>query len=138
MRTSAHLLFVAFAALGAPPALLQAQSPRAAQSGERERWQISLDNGGMLWDVRLVKLSGDSLSVTRPDSLATVSLKHVTELRLIKKSEVQLGTAGGAFNALVGGDDEVYDLTPLEFADRVKAVQKIFLYHPPEGTAPNN
>jgi hypothetical protein len=35
-------------------------------------------------------------------------------------------------NALIGGDDEVYDLTPLEFADRLRAVQKIFLYYPVE------
>ena len=33
--------------------------------------------------------------------------------------------------ALTGADDEVYDLTLLEFADRVRAVQKIFLLHPP-------
>ncbi len=125
------------AALAAPPTLA-AQRPQPAQSdGEPERWQVALDDGRILWDVRLVQLAGESLSVMRPDSLATVSLKQVTEIRLIKKSEVQLGTAGGALNALVGGDDEVYDLTPLEFADRVKAVQKIFLYHPPQGASPS-
>jgi hypothetical protein len=36
--------------------------------------------------------------------------------------------------ALMGSDDEVYDLTPLEFPDRLRAVQKIFLYHPPDST----
>jgi hypothetical protein len=44
--------------------------------------------------------------------------------------------AGGAMPALMGSDDEVYDLSPLEFADRLRAVQKIFLYHPPEGAPP--
>jgi hypothetical protein len=115
--------------------LLPLSSLRAQDAPDRERWQVTLDDGRILWDVRLVKFQGESLSVTRPDSLATVSVKQVTEIRLIKKSEAQLGTAGGAFNALVGGDDEVYDLTPLEFADRVKAVQRIFLYHPPDSTA---
>ncbi len=33
-------------------------------------------------------------------------------------------------NALVGGDDEIYDLTPLEFADRLRTIQKILLLHP--------
>ena len=33
-------------------------------------------------------------------------------------------------NALVGADDEVYDLTPLDFADRLRTVQKILLLHP--------
>jgi hypothetical protein len=134
MRVSALLVV---AVLTAPPALCAQSAQTAQRAGDRERWQVSLDDGRILWDVRLVQLAGESLSVTRPDSLATVSLKHVTELRLIKKSEVQLGTGGGAFNALVGGDDEVYDLTPLEFADRVKAVQKILLYHPSEGAAPS-
>ena len=26
-------------------------------------------------------------------------------------------------------------LTPLEFADRLRAVQKVFLYHPPDGAS---
>ena len=132
MRSSAILLA---AILAAPPAL-SAQDSTPPSARERERWQVTLDDGRILWDVRLVRLAGESLSVSRPDSLATVSLKHVTEVRLIRKSEVHLGTGRGAFNALVGGDDEVYDLSPLEFADRVKAMQKIFLYHPPEGTVP--
>ena len=33
-------------------------------------------------------------------------------------------------SALVGADDEVYDLTPLDFADRLRAVQKILSLHP--------
>jgi len=62
---------------------------------------------------------------------AVADLLH-QELRLIRKSEVQLGGGdpAGAMNALVGGDDEVYDLTPLEFADRIRTVQKILLMHP--------
>ena len=60
----------------------------------------------------------------------------MTELRLIQKSEMRLGDgAAGAMAALMGADDEVYDLTPLEFADRLRAVQKVLLYHPPEPTA---
>ena len=38
----------------------------------------------------------------------------------------------GAMSALVGGDDEVYDLTPLEFGDRLRTIQKILLLHPTE------
>jgi hypothetical protein len=55
------------------------------------------------------------------------------EIRLIRKSEVEItggGATAGAMSALTGGDDEVYDLTPLEFADRLRTVQKILLLHP--------
>jgi hypothetical protein len=46
---------------------------------------------------------------------------------------VELGAgAAGAMGALTGSDDEIYDLTPLEFAERIRAIQKIFVYHPAE------
>jgi hypothetical protein len=103
--------------------------PLAAQD---DRWQISLDNDQYVWDIRLVRLEGDSLFVRQSDSMLGVPVAHIRELRLIRKSEVQLGGGdpAGAMNALVGGDDEVYDLSPLEFADRIRTVQKILLMNP--------
>jgi hypothetical protein len=120
-------LFIFLAALATP-----AVSQTGAAS---DRWQVTLADGRILWDVRLVKLEGESLHVRRADSLGVVSVSQVTELRLIRKSELRLGEgAAGAMAALMGSDDEVYDLTPLEFADRLRAVQKVFLYHPPDET----
>ena len=112
--------------------LLPATRPLAAQT---ERWQVTLDGEEYVWDIRLVRLAGDSLIVRQSDSLRALPVERISEIRLIQKSEVQLGAgAAGAMNALTGGDDEIYDFTPLEFADRVKAIQKIFLYHPVEGS----
>ena len=112
--------------------MLLAAAPCAGQADGQDRWQVSLGEGQVLWDVQLVKLAGDSLHVRRGDSLAVVPVATITELRLIKKSEMQLGNPGGSMAALMGADDELYDLTPLEFPDRLRVVQKIFLYHPPE------
>jgi hypothetical protein len=69
------------------------------------------------------------------DSLVRVPVDHITELRLIRKTEMQAGAdaADGTMNALTGGDDEIYDLSALEFADRLRTIQKILLVHP---TAP--
>jgi hypothetical protein len=118
-------LFLLLSGLAAPTA--------AQRSAEADRWQVTLGDGRILWDVRLVKLEGESLHVSRGDSLAVVSVGQITELRLIRKSEMRLGDgAAGAMAALTGSDDEVYDLTPLEFAERLRAVQKVFLYHPPD------
>jgi len=107
--------------------------PARAQDARQDdnRWQLTLADGSYLWDVRLVRLDGDSIHVRGRDSTAAVSVGQVNELRLIRKSEIQLGTPGGAMSALTGADDDVYDLTPLEFADRLRAVQKVFLLHPP-------
>jgi hypothetical protein len=111
-------------------AVAQAQSDRPAG----DRWQVTLEGDRYVWDVGLVRLDGDSLVVRQADSLRSIPVAQLTELRLIRKSEVRLGGEGanGAMAALMGGDDEVYDLTPLDFAGRLKAVQKIFLYHPAE------
>ena len=109
--------------------LVAGAQPLAAQE---ERWQVTLDTQEYVWDIRLIRLAGDSLVVRQSDSLRSIPVQQINEIRLIQKSEVQLGAGAtaGAMNALMGGDDEIYDLTPLEFADRIRAIQKIFLYHP--------
>ena len=108
-------------------------APLAAQ--QNDRWQVALDDGGYVWDIRLVRLDGDTLIVSRSDSLIPVPLAHATEIRLIRKSRVDL-TGGpataGAMSALVGGDDEVYDLMPLDLADRREAVRKLLERAPAE------
>ena len=112
---------------------LLAASSLAAQS---DRWQVTLDSQEYVWDIHLVRLDGDSLVVRQADTLRLLPVERISEIRLIQKSQIQLGegATAGAMSALMGGDDEVYDLTPLEFADRIRAIQKIFLYHPPEGS----
>jgi hypothetical protein len=112
-------------------AALALARPLSAQ--QDERWQVTLDGERYVWDIRLVKLDGDSLVVRQSDSLVRVPVSHITEVRLIRKSEMQLdGGDVAAMNALVGADDEVYDLTPLDFADRLRTIQKILLLHPTE------
>jgi hypothetical protein len=116
--------------------ILNAASVARAQ-GDRpagDRWQVTLEGDRYVWDVRLVRLAGDSLMVRGADSLTGISVAQITELRLIRKSRANVGTDGaaGAMAALMGADDEVYDLSPLDFADRLRAVQKILLYHPAE------
>jgi hypothetical protein len=100
---------------------------------ERERWQVTLDGEQYVWDIALVRLDGDSLVVRQADTLATLPVEHITEIRLIRASTMDLGAgAAGAMAALTGSDDEIYDFTPLEFADRIRAIQKIFVSHPAE------
>jgi hypothetical protein len=131
-----RLKFMRFGLLVCSLALFAPRASDAQTKKDADRWQVTYDSGQVLWDVRLVKLAGDSLQVRRGDSLAAVPVGKITELRLIKKSEMEVGApGGGAMAALMGSDDEVYDLTPLEFSDRLRVVQKIFLYHPPDSAA---
>ena len=104
-------------------------APLHAQS---DRWQATLGADTYVWDVQLVRLDGDSLVVMQADSLVRVPVDRMSELRLIRKTEVQSGDASAAatMNALTGADDEIYDLSQLEFADRLRTIQKILLVHP--------
>jgi hypothetical protein len=43
-----------------------------------------------------------------------------------------MGTAGGAFGALSGSDDIVFDMTLLDFAERLRTVQQVMLKYPPK------
>ena len=115
-----------------------AQTPTAEQprqdAGARaaDRWQLTVDSAQYLWDVRLVKLAGDTLVVRQADSLLPVAVGRISEIRLLQKSTMQVGTGGrDVLNALTGADDEIYDLGPLAFAERLRVIQKLLLSHPP-------
>ncbi len=109
-----------------PHAILDAQEP------VRERWQITLGPDQHVWDVGLVRFIGDILVFRQADTLGGVTLGRIQELRLLRATEVHLGAgvSTGVIGALMGTDDEVYDLTPLDFAERLRAVRQIFLMHP--------
>jgi hypothetical protein len=120
-----HLRITSLAAVAA----LALAGPLAAQ--QDDRWQVTLDGERYVWDIRLVRLDGDSLVVRQADSLAGVPVAHITEIRLIRKTEVQADGGGiAAMNALVGADDEIYDLTSMDLAERRRTIQKIFELHP--------
>ena len=114
--------------------LLLSLAPVAAQAQgkDADRWQIGLESGDYVWDIRLVRLAGDSLVFRQTDTLGSVSVQKIKELRLIRKTELRLGEGGGGtMAALMGGDDEVYDLYALDYGARLRAVQQILLLHPP-------
>jgi hypothetical protein len=126
MRTPYAVLIVACG-------ILVAATPGRAQSKDDDRWQIELDNGEYIWDIRLVRLAGDTLLFRQADTLGGVRVERITELRLIRKTEMRLGEGGGgAMAALTGVDDEIYDLAAMEFAARIRALQQVFLLHPPK------
>lgn len=106
-------------------------APLAAQSKSDDRWQLTLENGNYIWDVRLVRLDGQNLVYRQADSTAQVSVGDITEVRKIRKSEVRLDEgAAGSMAALTGADDEIYDFRTLDFDGRLRAVQGILLANP--------
>ena len=112
-------------------AALAAPAPLAAQA-KPDRWQITLQSDDLLWDIRLVSLEGDKLTFRQADSTGVVEVGTVKEMRLFQPSELQLGTAGAAFGALTGSDDIVFDMTLMDFAERLRTVQQILQKYPPQ------
>jgi hypothetical protein len=110
----------------APPAAAQTASPPPD-----DRWQLALNDGSYVWDVRLVRLEGDSIVVRQADSLVRVPVGRVTELRLVRPTELMAGERGpGAIAALTGASDDVYDLASLDYAERLATVRRIFAARP--------
>jgi hypothetical protein len=124
-------LALLLSALALVPGPIRAQdTPKPSD----DRWQIGLENGQYIWDIRLVRLQGDTLVFRQADTLGTVSVQQIGELRLVQKSTVRIGqgaAAGGAISALTGSDDEVYDLLTLDYPARIRTIQQILLLHPP-------
>jgi hypothetical protein len=105
-----------------------------AQQRRPDRWQAVMENGDIAWDFRLVALKGDRLTVRQADSLSELKVGDIMELRLIQPSEMQLGAGAvaGAGSALTGADDLVFDMRPLDFAERLRVVQQVMVKYPPQ------
>ncbi|MGN6391035.1 MAG: hypothetical protein ACTHM9_02140 [Gemmatimonadales bacterium] len=117
-------------------ALVALAHPLHAQA---ERWQVTLEGDRYVWDVSLVALDGRHLLVRQSDSMVRVPVAKMTELRLIQKSQAEVGRGGamaGAMSALVGGDDEVHDLRALDLAARLDTIRAVLKTHPPEPAEP--
>ena len=129
MRTVTILVPLMMISLATPVVPAPAQS-----AGDDDRWQVATQSGDFIWDIRLVRLSGDSLVFRRADSVGSVQVEEIRELRLIRKTTMRIGEAGGggALAALTGADDEVYDFRTLDFPARLRAIQQILLVHPPK------
>jgi hypothetical protein len=72
-------------ALAAPPAAAQAGAPPA------DRWQLTLNDHEYIWDVRLVKLAGDTLIVRNRDSLISAPVARIAEMRLLPETILMVG-----------------------------------------------
>jgi hypothetical protein len=81
-------LALLLSALALVPGAIRAQdTPKPSD----DRWQIGLENGQYIWDIRLVRLQGDTLVFRQADTLGTVSVQQIGELRLIQKSTMRIG-----------------------------------------------
>src|SRR3989442_3653170 len=79
------------------------------------RWQIMLRDGSTLWDLRLVKVSGDTLVFQGNDSTLRFPLMHVDELRLVRKATRSIAPEAGRYRGVLDRRDD-QGLPPSPFA----------------------
>lgn len=110
---------------------------RAAAAQQEDRWQLTRSNGTILWDLQLVRLSGDTLAVRNADSTYRFPIRDVDELRLVRKSEHRANEPGTFGDALGGVGDVVYRLTLYTLAERRQILAQVFHDHPPSPPNPS-
>ncbi len=125
----AALLVIRGAASAGPPA-------RVAPAQPGDRWQLMLSDGTIIWEIRLLRFSHDTLVVRHADSTYAYPIAQVDELRLVQKSVRRIGPEAGRYGGVLGGtDDEVYKLTLYSTSERRQILEQLFKDHPPATAA---
>ena len=110
--------------------VLLGAAPVAAQ--QDDRWQLTLNDGRILWELHLVRFRGDTLVVQQGDSVRRFPINQVDELRLVRKAERRQTPEPNRCGGVLGGaDDEVFRLTLYDLTERRQIVAQIFKDHPP-------
>jgi hypothetical protein len=103
-----------------------------ARAQRDDRWQITLNDATILWELRLVRFRGDTLAVRQGDSTFRFPISQVDELRLVRKAERRQTAEPNRYGGVLGGaDDEVFRLTLYNLAERRQILAQIFKDHPP-------
>ena len=108
-------------------------APCAAQGSARsddgsDLWQITLEDGMIVWNLHLVRLQGDTLVFREDSATVRYPLMRVDDLRLVRAGEHEIGpvAAGGRYEgAANGASDRVYQLTLLTPIERRRVIEQI-------------
>ncbi len=97
-----------------------------------DRWQVTLNDGKILWELDLVRFRGDTLVVQQGDSTFWFPINQIDELRLVRKAERRQTAEPNRYGGVLGGaDDEAFRLTLYDLAERRQILAQIFRDHPP-------
>jgi hypothetical protein len=97
-----------------------------------ERWQLTFADQSYLWNVRLVRLAGDTLVVRSRDSLIPISVVALTELRLLPETILKVGDGHrSGIGALGDNKGRAVDMAALAVAERRKTLATILSHQAP-------
>ena len=114
---------VAFSLLALAP--LHAQTSTSTP----DRWQVTLNDRSYLWNVRLVRLSRDTLTVRTRDSLVVTPIRDITSIQLLAETILRVGDGHrSGVGALGDNNSPVVDLAPLALAARRQRIRALLDY----------
>ena len=120
------LPFAAAVALGSLTG--SALSAQASHSG-LDRWQLTLNDQSYLWNVRLVRLSGDTLTVRSSDSLIATPIQEIKAVQLLAETVLRVGDGHrSGIGALGDNNSPLVDLTGLALTARRQRIQALMDY----------
>ncbi|HVH68206.1 MAG TPA: hypothetical protein VM716_10095 [Gemmatimonadales bacterium] len=97
-----------------------------------DRWQVTLNDGRIIWELHLVHLRNDTLFLRGSDSTYRFPIGLVDELRLVVKSVRHQTPEPNRYGGVLGGaDDEVYRLTLYSIPERRAILEQVLKNHPP-------
>lgn len=112
--------------------LALAAAPSAAVQHDEDRWQVTLNDGTIVWELHLVQLRNDTLVLRGSDSTYRLPIAFVDELRLVRKSVRRQTAEPNRYGGVLGGvDDEVYRLTLYTVPERRAILVQVIKDHPP-------
>ena len=104
---------------------------------ESDHWQISLQSGVILRDVRLVALNGDTLQIRRGDSTGTVPLAQLSELRRVPSaSSPDTMIERRPRGMTLPERDELYQFVAYDLSEKRRIVEQILSGRSPNAQPP--
>ena len=108
-----------------------ALAPLRAQSSASppDRWQLTLTDQSYLWNVRLVRLSQDTLTVRTRDSLVATPIQDISSIQLLAETVLRVGDGHrSGIGALGDNNSPVVDLARLTLSGRRQSIQALLHY----------
>lgn len=111
----------------ATPSVTEAQT--ASSAAGPDRWQLTRNDHSYVWNVRLVRLSGDTLIARTTDSLVAVPLEDISEVQLLGETVLKVGDGHrSGVGALGDNTSPILTLAQMPLAERRQRITTILEY----------
>lgn len=111
----------------AVPSAIEAQT--AAAAPRPDRWQLTRNDQSYLWNVRLIRLNGDTLIAQTRDSLVAVPLEDLREVQLLGETVLKVGDGHrSGVGALGDNNSPIVTLSQMPLTERRQRIKALLEY----------